>query len=192
MSKLKHFPLFAVTMFAASSLWAQTQGPWTYMDYRTGCCNRNDNMSISFDGLNNSHWATVSGPWVDGDGIGFTVKDGKADSNSKNAVFSTYYIDQNVESYSRKRTDYTIDPLLPFSTLQLTATVKALKAGRFVITATLAKYEGYCASVDSVIVSVVDPAAIAAVVDKIDAIGVVTYPDSKDAIDAARANIRFE
>ena len=95
--------LVALIVFGATGAWAQvTQGPWTYMDYRTGCCDRNQNMAIAFNGLNNSHWATVDGPWSDGDGVGFTVKNGKAEKNQKNGVFSTYYIDQTLESYSRK------------------------------------------------------------------------------------------
>ena len=95
--------LVALIVFGATSAWAAvTQGPWTYMDYRTGCCDRNQNMTIAFNGLNNSHWATVDGPWCDGDGVGFTVKNGKAEKNQKNGVYSTYYIDQTLESYSRK------------------------------------------------------------------------------------------
>ena len=102
MNKLKFLSWFALTVFSATA-WAQvTQGPWTYMDYRTGCCDRDANLAISFDGLNNSHWAEVTGPWCDGDGVGFTVKNGKANKNSKNGVYSTYFIDQNLESYSRK------------------------------------------------------------------------------------------
>ena len=94
--------LVALIVFSATA-WAQvTQGPWTYMDYRTGCCDRDQNMAIAFNGLNNSHWATVEGPWCDNDGVGFTVKSGKAEKNQKNGVFSTYYIDQTLESYSRK------------------------------------------------------------------------------------------
>ena len=100
---IKQLMLVALIVFGATGAWAQvTQGPWTYMAYRTGCCDRNANPAISFDGLNNSHWATVDGPWCDGDGVGFTVKNGTANSNSKNGVYSTYYIDQTLESYSRK------------------------------------------------------------------------------------------
>ena len=102
MNKLKFLSWFALTVFSATALAQVTQGPWTYMDYRTGCCDRNANLAISFDGLNNSHWAEVTGPWCDDDGVGFTVKNGKANKNSKNGVFSTYFIDQTLESYSRK------------------------------------------------------------------------------------------
>ncbi len=102
MNKLKFLSWFALTVFSATAWAAVTQGPWTYMDYRTGCCDRDQNLAISFDGLNNSHWAEVTGPWCDGDGVGFTVKNGKANKNSKNGVYSTYFIDQNLESYSRK------------------------------------------------------------------------------------------
>ena len=102
MNKLKFLSWFALTVFSATAWAAVTQGPWTYMDYRTGCCDRDANPAIAFNGLNNSHWATVDGPWCDGDGVGFTVKNGKADKNSKNGVYSTYYIDQTLESYSRK------------------------------------------------------------------------------------------
>ena len=102
MNKLKFLSWFALTVFSATAWAAVTQGPWTYMDYRTGCCDRDQNPAIAFNGLNNSHWATVDGPWCDGDGVGFTVKNGKADKNSKNGVYSTYYIDQTLESYSRK------------------------------------------------------------------------------------------
>ena len=103
MNKLKFLSWFALTVFSATAWAAVTQGPWTYMDYRTGCCDRTTNMAMSFNNLNNSHWATVSGPWVDEDGIGFTVKEGKANQNSKNGVYSTYYRDENVPAYTRKR-----------------------------------------------------------------------------------------
>ena len=95
--------LVALIVIGATGAWAAvTQGPWTYMDYRTGCCDRDQNMAIAFNGLNNSHWADVTGPWCDDDGVGFTVKNGKAGKNQKNGVFSTYYIDQTLESYSRR------------------------------------------------------------------------------------------
>ena len=102
MRKLKLFFLFGVTLFAAS-MWGQsgkTEGPWTWMGMRSGCCDRTVNYSIAFDGLNNSHWGNISF-WNDGDGIGYTVK-GTSANQQKNGVFSTYYIDQNVESYSKK------------------------------------------------------------------------------------------
>ena len=102
MNKLKLFSLFAAVMFAAS-MWGQsgeTEGPWTWMDMRSGCCDRTVNYSIAFDGLNNSHWGNISF-WNDGDGIGYTVK-GTSANQQKNGVFSTYYIDQNVDSYSKK------------------------------------------------------------------------------------------
>ena len=102
MRKLKLFTLFAAVMFAAS-MWGQsgeTEGPWTWMDMRSGCCDRTLNYSIAFNGLNNSHWGNISF-WNDADGIGYTVK-GTSANQQKNGVFSTYYIDQNVESYSKK------------------------------------------------------------------------------------------
>ena len=102
MNKLKLFSLFAAVMFAAS-MWGQsgeTEGPWTWMGMRSGCCDRTVNYSIAFDGLNNSHWGNISF-WNDGDGIGYTVK-GTSANQQKNGVFSTYYIDQNVDSYSKK------------------------------------------------------------------------------------------
>lgn len=102
MRKLKLFTLFAAMVFA-TSMWGQsgeTEGPWTWMDMRTGCCDRTLNYSIAFNGLNNSHWGNISF-WNDGDGIGYTVK-GSSANQQKNGVFSTYYIDQNVESYSKK------------------------------------------------------------------------------------------
>ena len=60
MNKLKFLSWFALTVFSATAWAAVTQGPWTYMDYRTGCCDRTANAAISFDGLNNSHWAEVT------------------------------------------------------------------------------------------------------------------------------------
>ena len=102
MNKLKLFSLFAAMLFAAS-MWGQAgekEGPWTWMDMHSGCCDRTVNYSISFDGLNNSHWGTINF-WNDGDGIGYTVK-GTSANQQKNGVFSTYYIDQNLDSYSKK------------------------------------------------------------------------------------------
>lgn len=102
MRKLKLLSLFAAVLFA-TSMWGQsgeTEGPWTWMDMRSGCCDRTLNYSIAFDGLNNSHWGNISF-WNNGDGIGYTVK-GSSANQQKNGVFSTYYIDQNVESYSKK------------------------------------------------------------------------------------------
>ena len=90
-------------MMIASSMWGQageTEGPWTWMDMRSGCCDRTMNYSIAFNGLNNSHWGNITF-WNDNDGIGYTVK-GTSANQQKNGVFSTYYIDQNLESYSKK------------------------------------------------------------------------------------------
>ena len=100
MRKLKLFSLFATVLFAASMWAAETEGPWTWMDVRTGCCDRTVNYSISFNGLNNSHWGTIDF-WNDADGIGYTVK-GTSANQQKNGVFSTYYIDRSVESYSKQ------------------------------------------------------------------------------------------
>ena len=102
MKKLKLFALFGA-MLIASNLWGQAgemEGPWTWMDMRSGCCSRTENYSIAFNGLNNSHWGTINF-WNDGDGIGYTVK-GSSNYRQKNGVFSTYYIDRSVESYSRQ------------------------------------------------------------------------------------------
>ena len=100
MRKLKLFSLFAAMLFAASMWAAEMEGPWTWMDKRTGCCDRTVNYSIAFNGLNNSHWGDISF-WNDGDGIGYTVK-GTSATQQKNGVFSTYYIDRSVESYSKQ------------------------------------------------------------------------------------------
>ena len=101
MNKLKFLSWFALTIFSATAMWAaETEGPWTWMDMRSGCCDRTLNYSIAFNGLNNSHWGDISF-WNDADGIGYTVK-GTSANQQKNGVFSTYYIDQNVESYSKK------------------------------------------------------------------------------------------
>ena len=102
MRKLKLFALFAAMMFA-TSMWGQageTEGPWTWMDMHSGCCDRTANYSISFNGLNNSHWGNINF-WNDNDGIGYTLK-GSSSNNQKNGIFSTYYIDRNLESYSRQ------------------------------------------------------------------------------------------
>lgn len=103
MKKLKLFALLGA-MLIASNLWGQSgemEGPWTWLDMRSGCCDRTQNLAISFNGLNNSHWGTINF-WNDGDGIGYTVK-GSSSTQSKNGVFSTYYIDQSLPSYTRKR-----------------------------------------------------------------------------------------
>ena len=99
MRKLKLFFLFGVTLFAASTWAADTQGPWTRTGYRTGTCGEDANDGISFAGLNNSHWGTVDG-WVDGDGAGYTVR-GEAVMFSKHAVFSMFSMSRQVPSYSR-------------------------------------------------------------------------------------------
>jgi len=100
MKKLKLLSLFAAALFAASMWAAEMEGPWTWMDMRSGCCDRTVNYSIAFNGLNNSHWGTIDF-WNDGDGIGYTVK-GTSATQQKNGVFSTYYIDRSVESYSKQ------------------------------------------------------------------------------------------
>ena len=101
--KRKIFALFFALAASVGISWAaEMEGPWTYMDHRTGSCDRTDNMSIAFNGMNNSHWGTVSDLWNDNDGIGFTLK-GTSPTNSKNGIFSTYYIDQSLTSYTRKR-----------------------------------------------------------------------------------------
>ena len=75
-------------------------------------------------------------------------------------------------------TDYTIDPVPPFPVHELTATVKALKAGKFVIKATLAQRDDYCGAEDSVIITVIDPAVIAPVIAAIDAVPATPLTDA--------------
>ena len=48
---------------------AQKQGPWMYVNTRSGNCGFDSNNSISYNGLNNTSWGNWS-RFFDGDGNG--------------------------------------------------------------------------------------------------------------------------
>ena len=101
MRKLKLFSLFAAVLFAASMWAAEMEGPWTYLAMKQGGCGKYDYTTNSYYGLgNNGNWGTIDF-WNDADGIGFTQK-GTSGANTKQGVFSVYYIDKEIESYSKQ------------------------------------------------------------------------------------------
>ena len=102
MRKLKFFSLFAAVLFAASMWAAEMEGPWTYLAMKHGACPKADYTSMTYNGLgNNGAWGDITF-WNDGDGIGFTQFGSSPGNNRKQGVFSVYYIDRNVESYSKQ------------------------------------------------------------------------------------------
>jgi len=102
MKKLKLLSLFAAVLFAAS-MWAdEMEGPWTYLAMKHGACPKDEYNSNSYYGLgNNGAWGEIRF-WNDGDGIGFTQYGTSPGGSRKQGVFSVYYIDRNVESYSKQ------------------------------------------------------------------------------------------
>jgi len=102
MRKLKLLSLFAAMLFATSMWAAEMEGPWTYLAMKHGACPKNEYNSNSYNGLgNNGTWGDITF-WNDGDGIGFTQKGSSPGGTRKQGVFSVYYIDRNVESYSKQ------------------------------------------------------------------------------------------
>ena len=95
------FVMCLLMSFNSLTALAETEGPWTYNGRRTGTCSMADNASISFNGLDDSHWGNVS-KWQNGNGMGFTVSGSFYGNGSKNAVYSVYTHTENVPSYTRK------------------------------------------------------------------------------------------
>ena len=95
--------LFTVALLCAASLWAdEMEGPWKYESMKSGTCGNNQNQSISYNQLDNSHsWGSIFF-WNNDDGIGFKVEGTSAD-NSKNAVFSIYSMTRAIPSYAKCR-----------------------------------------------------------------------------------------
>ena len=101
MRKLKLFSLFAAVLFAASMWAAEMEGPWTYLAMKQGGCGKYNYTTNSYYGLgNNGNWGAIDF-WNDADGIGFTQK-GTSGADTKQGVFSVYYIDKEIESYSKQ------------------------------------------------------------------------------------------
>ena len=95
--------LFTVALLCAASMWAdEMEGPWKYESMKSGTCGKNQNQSISYNQLDNSHsWGSIFF-WNNDDGIGFKVE-GKSTDDSKNAVFSIYSMTRAIPSYAKCR-----------------------------------------------------------------------------------------
>lgn len=93
--------LLLFLLFDSLTALAQTEGPWTYNGHRTGDCAMSDNVTISFNRLNNTHWGNIS-KWQNSNGMGFTVSGYFSGGGNKNAVYSVYMHTENVPSYTRK------------------------------------------------------------------------------------------
>ena len=102
---MKQKILLFTALLCAASMWAddpQMEGPWKYESMRSGTCGTNQNQSISYNQLDNSHsWGSITF-WNNDDGIGFTVT-GKSADDSKNAVFSLYSMTRSIPPYTKCR-----------------------------------------------------------------------------------------
>ena len=100
---MKKILLFTAALLSAASLWAdEMEGPWKYESMKSGTCGTNQNQSISYNQLDNSHsWGDITF-WNEDDGIGFKVT-GKSADDSKNAVFSLYSMTRAIPSYAKCR-----------------------------------------------------------------------------------------
>ena len=84
-----------------STAWATDNGPWTWYGQRSGCCGFWGNYSISYNGLNNTHWQNLYMRQYS-DRFGAYVS-GNPGSESKNAVYTLFGHTENVPSYTRMR-----------------------------------------------------------------------------------------
>lgn len=101
MNKLKFLSWFALTVFSATVWAADMEGPWAYVGRRTGTCDQNQNNSISYNGLNNSHWEGDIQYMHQSDYGTGSIVIGKSTDNSKHAVFSLFSMTKTIPSYAR-------------------------------------------------------------------------------------------
>ena len=74
----------------ATAVWSQTEGPWTYLSYRSAFTNFDQYNSTAYYYLGWSAWGDCSvEQYHDDNGLGFRVK-GNSSAGEKNCVFSVY------------------------------------------------------------------------------------------------------
>lgn len=88
-------------LMTSTTAWATDNGPWTWYGQRSGCCDFWGNYSISYNGLNNTHWENLYMRQYT-DKFGAFVS-GNPGSEKKNAVYTLFGHTENVPSYTRMR-----------------------------------------------------------------------------------------
>ena len=74
------------------------EGPWTWIETKTGTSAKSENAKISFNGLNSLYWDGTVSRWTNY-GIGYSFA-GTSPSNSKMGIFSTYEAQATVPAYT--------------------------------------------------------------------------------------------
>ena len=93
--------MMLLLLASSATMWAVDNGPWTWYGQRSGHCNFWNNYSISYNGLNNTHWQNLwSRQYSDRFGAFVGIP---WDSEDKNAVYTIFYHTENVPSYTRRR-----------------------------------------------------------------------------------------
>ncbi len=91
-----------VTLFAkwaeGGGATAQTEGPWTLKETKTGTSAKSENDSISFNNLNGLKWTGDTTQWQNY-GIGYSFV-GTSPADSKMGIFSAYEATATVPSYT--------------------------------------------------------------------------------------------
>ena len=93
--------LSLLLLLMTTTAWATDNGPWTWYGQRSGCCDFWGNYSISYNGLNNTHWENLYMRQYT-DKFGAFVS-GNPGSEKKNAVYTLFGHTENVPSYTRMR-----------------------------------------------------------------------------------------
>ena len=91
-----------VTLFAkwaeGGGATAQTEGPWTLKETKTGTSAKSENETISFNDLNGLKWTGDTTQWQNY-GIGYSFE-GTSPADSKMGIFSAYEATATVPSYT--------------------------------------------------------------------------------------------
>ena len=77
---------------------AQTEGPWTLKETKTGTSAKSENETISYNGLNEQKWTGDTTQWQNY-GIGYSFV-GTSPADSKMGIFSAYEATATVPSYT--------------------------------------------------------------------------------------------
>lgn len=89
----------------ATAVWAQTEGPWTYLSHRSAFTNFDQYNSTAYNYLGGSVWGNCYVQQYnnanDRTGLGIEIR-GNSSEGEKNCVFSIYTHTENILSYSRK------------------------------------------------------------------------------------------
>lgn len=104
LSQVRTLMLLSVVTIA-TTVWAQTEGPWTYLSHRSGFTNFDQYNSTAYNYLGGSVWGNCYVQQYnnanDRTGLGIEIR-GNSSEGEKNCVFSIYTHTENILSYSRK------------------------------------------------------------------------------------------